>query len=233
MPTSAGGAFIPSDSSLASPTITSPTISGTVSGSATYSTPTLSSPTITSPTITGTTSIGAGATLTSPTFVTPALGVPASGTLGGMIYTDIKVLAANATYSATVTPATLTGFSWTVVAGTYVFEVNLPATMTTNGGLTINFLLTTAVLTSIQYETFASTADVAGTGVTTNGTTTTSGTKVFDNKTAAYTHVNIKGSMVVGTGGTFAWQGCQNTSAGAGDATIVAIGSFAELTRVA
>lgn len=154
-------------------------------------------------------------------------------TLSGNITSDYKVLAANATYTGTTTPATLTGFSWTVVPGTYIFELNMPTTMTTNGGLTINFLLTTAVLTSIQYESFAATADVAGTGVTTNGTTTTSGTKVFDNKTAAYTHVNVKGSMVVGTGGTFEWQGTQNTSAGGGDATVVAIGSYATLTRVA
>lgn len=168
-------------------------------------------------------------TLTNKTLTAPAIN---TATLTGCINQDWKILAANATYSATVTPATLTGFSWTVVAGTYAFELNMPTTMTTNGGLTINFLLTTAVLTSIQYQSYAATADDGGTGVSTNGTTTTSGTKVFDSKTAAYTHVNIKGSMVVGTGGTFAWQGCQNTSAGAGDATVVAIGSYARMTRV-
>jgi len=168
-------------------------------------------------------------TLTNKTLTAPAIN---GGTATAVINADYKVLAANATYSATVTPATLTGFSWTVVAGVYIFELNLPATMTTNGGLTINFLLTTAVLTSIQYQSYAATASDNTTAVSTNGTTTTSGTKVFDDKTAAYTHVNVKGSMVVGTGGTFAWQGCQNTSAGAGDATIVALGSFAKLTRV-
>jgi hypothetical protein len=222
-------------------TLASPAITGTVTGGASYTAPTL-----TSPTITGTTAIGNGATLTTPilsgsvtgTYTlagTPTITAPAinGGTSTAVVNADWKVLAANATYSATVTPATLTGFSWTVVAGTYIFEVNLPATMTTNGGLTINFLLTTAVLTSIQYQSYAATAADNSTAVSTNGTTTTSGTKVFDDKTAAYTHVNIKGSMVVGTGGTFAWQGCQNTSAGAGDATIVAIGSFAKLTRVA
>lgn len=169
-------------------------------------------------------------TLTNKTLTSPVI---SGGSETGVVQSDYKVLAANATYAGTVTPATLTGFSWTVVAGTYIFELNLPATMTTNGGLTINFLLTTAVLTSIQYQSYAATATDNSTAVSTNGTTTASGTKVFDDKTAAYTHVNVKGSMVVGTGGTFAWQGCQNTSAGGGDSTIVAIGSFAKLTRVA
>lgn len=143
--------------------------------------------------------------------------------------TDYKVLAANATFTSNTTAATLTGFSWTVVAGTYVFEVNLPATMTTGGGLTVNFKLTTAVLTSIQYQSYAATATDNATAVSTNGTTTTDATKVFDSATAAYTHVNIKGSMVVGTGGTFAWQACQNTSHT--DTTTVAIGSYATLVR--
>lgn len=178
-------------------------------------------------------------TLTNKTFTTPTITTPAitGGTLTGAtesanIYSDAKVLVAAATYDATVTPATLTGFSWTVVAGaTYMFEVNLPTTMTTNGGLTINFKLTTATLTSIQYQSYAATAADNSTAVSTNGTTTTDATKVFDNKTAAYTHVNVKGTMVVNAGGTFAWQGCQNTSAAGGDATIVAIGAYATLTR--
>lgn len=174
-------------------------------------------------------------TLTTPTITTPAItgGTITGATLASSIQSNAKVLAATATYSATVTPATLTGFSWTVVAGTYIFELNLPATMTTNGGLTVNFLLTTAVLTSIQYQSYAATASDNTTAVSTQGTTTTSGTKVFDSKTAAYTYVRIVGSMVVGTGGTFAWQGTQNTSAGAGDATLVLLGAFANLTRVA
>ncbi len=196
---------------------------------------TFTNPTIVGATITGTVTIANGSTITTPVIATPAItaGTITGATIASSIDSDIKVLAANATYTGTVTPATLTGFSWTVVAGTYVFEVNLPATMTTNGGLAVNFLLTTAVLTSIQYQTYAATAADNGTAVSTNGTTTTSGTAVFSSKTAAYTHVNIKGSMVVGTGGTFAWQGCQETSAGGGDATVVAIGSYAQMTRVA
>lgn len=226
MANQAGGVFQPNEpAAVTNWTLTTPTISG-----ASMTSTTLTSPTITSPTITGTTTVGNGATLTTPVL---SGGTITGATITGTVASDVKVLAASATYSATTTPATLTGFSWTVVPGTYVFDLNLPATMTTNGGLTVNFLLTTAVLTSIQYQSYAATASDNTTGVSTQGTTTASGTKVFDSKTAAYTLVTIKGSMVVGTGGTFAWQGTQNTSAGAGDATVVLLGAYGSLTRAA
>ncbi len=79
----------------------------------------------------------------------------------------------------------------------------------------------------------SATASDNTTAVSTSGTTTTSATKVFDSKTAAYTTVQARGSMVVGTGGTFAWFGCQETAASGADSTIVALGSYARLTRVA
>lgn len=144
---------------------------------------------------------------------------------------NIAVLAANAAFTSNATAATLTGFSWTVVAGgTYVFEANLPATMTTNGGLTVNFKLTTATLTSIQYQSYASTATDNSTAVSTQGTTTTDATKMFDSKTAAYTLVALKGSFVVNAGGTFALQACQNTSHA--DTTTVLLGAYASVKRV-
>src|SRR6185436_18028332 len=154
-------------------------------------------------------------------------------TITGAVDSDYKVLAAPITYTSNVVAATITGFSFTLVPGTYVFDINLPIVMTTNGGLALSFLLTTAVLTSIQYQTYASTAADNGTAVSTQGTTAASTTKVFDSKTAAYTLVSAKGSLVCGTGGTFAWQGCQNTSAGGGDVSIVLLGAYAKLTRVA
>ena len=225
MASSGGGCFLPGDPPPStSQTLTTPAISGS----------TVTSPTLTSPTITGTTSIGAGATITSPTITAPTVttGTFTTPTLATWVNSDYKVLAATATYSATVTPATLTGFSWTVVAGSYIFELNLPTTMTTVGGLTVNFGLTTAVLTSIQYQTYAATAADNSTAVSTQGSTTTSATKVFDSKTAAYTTVKVWGSMVVGTGGTFAWYGCQNTSASGGDVTTLPIGAYSRMTRV-
>lgn len=172
-----------------------------------------------------------GATDTGGTYASATLTSP---TISGAASADWKVLAASITYTSNVTAATITGFSWTVVAGgTYVFEVNLPATMTTNGGLTVSFKLTTATLTSIQWQTYAATASDNTTAVSTQGTTTTDASKTFDSKTAAYTLVTVKGSFVVGVGGTFAWQGCQNTSAAGGDVTIVLLGAYAKLTRTA
>lgn len=145
--------------------------------------------------------------------------------------TNDKVLLAQADYASTVTPATIIGMSWTVVPGTYIFDAELFTIMTTVGGLTVNFKLTTAVLTSIQYATYAATASDNTTGVSTQGQTTTDATKVFDSKAAAYTRVRIFGSMVVGTGGTFAFQACQNTSAGAGDTTSLRLGSYSRFER--
>lgn len=153
-------------------------------------------------------------------------------TLSNKINGDQVVLAATATFTSTITAATLTGFSWTVVAaGTYIFDAELFTTMTTNGGGTVSFKLTTAVLASIRYNAYASTATDNSTAVSVQGTTTTDATKVFDSKTAAYTRVRVNGSMVVTTGGTFAWQVTQNTSNT--DTTSFLIGSYGRLTRTA
>lgn len=167
-------------------------------------------------------------TLTTKTLTSPTI---TGATISGTINSDYKVTAGTITYDANVTAAVITGFSWTVVPGTYVYEVNLPTTMTTVGGLTVSFKLTTAVLTSIQYDTYASTASDNTLAVSSQGTTTTDATKVFDSKTSAYTIVRIRGSMVVGTGGTFAWFGCQNTSATGGDVSIIKLGASAKLIR--
>lgn len=153
-------------------------------------------------------------------------------TLSGAINTDYKVLAASATYDNEGAPQALTGFTWTVAAGgTYDFQIDLDTTMTTNGGLELAFTLTTATLTSIRYTTYAATASDNTTAVSSTGTTTASATKMFDSKTAAYTTVRVKGSFVVGTGGTFALTACQETAAAGGDATLVLIGSTARVTR--
>src|SRR5258708_5584834 len=99
---------------------------------------------------------GATQTLTAKSLTSPTLTgtVAGAATLAGNIFSDLKVLAASATFSNTATLATLTGFSWTLIAGaTYIFEVNLPTTMTTVGGLSVAFTLTTATLTSMQMQT--------------------------------------------------------------------------------
>lgn len=159
-----------------------------------------------------------GAVLTSPTITTP-------------IYTDRKVLGATQTADANVVAATLTGFSWTLVAGaTYQFEMDLFTTLTTNGGLALSFLLTTATLTSIAYGYRQSVTTTVGGTI---GSTAASTTKVIDNKTAAYTYAKVFGSLVVNAGGTFAWQFCQNTSAAGADASLVLLGSTASFYRTA
>ncbi|HEX7796745.1 MAG TPA: hypothetical protein VF456_20425 [Vicinamibacterales bacterium] len=229
-----GGAFVPSADYTFTGAVT---VSGslTATGTNTISSPTISSPTITSPTITGTTSIGSGATLTSPTVTTPTVtgGTATGTTLASTINSDYKLVPAT-TYTSNNTPAIITGLSWTVAAAaSYVFELNLPVTMTTNGGLSVAFALTTATLASINYQTYAATASDNTTAVSTNGTTATSGTLVFDSVAAAYTHVNIKGAFVTTLGGTFQWNASQHTSAGGGDVTSLLVNGYAKLTRVA
>jgi hypothetical protein len=190
--------------------------------------------TLDDPTLTGTVTLTgadvvdgtfAGATLTEPVINGPTITAP--------ILSDNKVLVAAETFDADVTPGLITGFAHTVVAGTYTFDLNLFTTMTTNAGLTVAFKLTTAVLTSIQYATYAATASDNTTAVSTQGTTTTDLTEPFNSKTAAYTFVRVFGSMVVGTGGTFSWYGCQETSGTGADVTVLKIGSYSNITRVA
>lgn len=142
-----------------------------------------------------------------------------------------KVLAATATFTSNSVLTNLTGFSWPLVAGaTYLFDINLPATMTTNGGLSVAFKYTTATLTSIQAQTYAATASDNTTAVSTQSTTTTDATKYFDSKTAAYTLVTLKGTMVVNAAGSVAIQVAQNTSNT--DTTSVLLGGYATFRRV-
>lgn len=176
-----------------------------------------------------------GVTFSSPTINTPTIsgGTISGATIGTSIDSDWKIVPAT-TYTSNTTPADITGLSWTLVTGAkYVFEINLPTTMTTNGGLSVAFALTTATLASINYQTYAATASDNTTAVSTNGTTATSGTLMFDSATAAYTHVNIKGAFAVTTGGTLTFQGSQHASAGGGDVTILLVNGYARVTRVA
>jgi len=166
---------------------------------------------------------------TSPTIVSPTI---TGATVSSQIQSDTKVLAAAATTTSS-THVALTGFSWTVVAGkTYVFDLWLPVTCTTTGGTSASFVLTTATLTSIQYQFYLSTAADNTTAVSGNGTTAASGTKFFNSKTAAYTLARVRGSFVVNAGGTFAIHAGQETTASGGDSTIYLLGGQATLTRV-
>jgi hypothetical protein len=144
---------------------------------------------------------------------------------------DVKVLAATFT-TVTNVLASLSGFSWTLQAGaTYQFEVNLATTQTTNGGLSVAFKYTTATLTSIQLQTYQSTAVDNTLAISSQSTTTTDATKFIDNKTSAFILSNLKGTLVVNAGGTVAVQVAQNTTNS--DTTSVLLGSYGRFTRVA
>lgn len=166
-------------------------------------------------------------TFTNKTLTSPVI---SGGTTTGLISTDSKVLAADFT-SVTSTLTSLTGFSWTVVAGaTYIFRFCVPLiTQTTNGGAQAAFKLTTATLTSVNFRVRLST-DTDNTGaVSTNFTTTTDQATWFNQKAVVYTNVFVHGSFVVGTGGTIAVQAAQNTTHA--DTTTITAGAYAQLTR--
>jgi len=210
---------------LTNKTLTSPTINAyTIAGTGTIANGcTLTTPAISGATITGTVTIANGSTITTPVIATPTISDP--------IITSQKY-STLITYTSDTTLANVTGLTgFTLTAGaTYVFEIELKTTMTTNGGMAAAFKLTTATLTALNLNVVQSAAASMVAPVT--FTSTTDQAKWIDNKTAAFTTNNIRGTLVVGTGGTVAIQAAQNTSAGGGDATSVLVGSWARFTRV-
>lgn len=135
----------------------------------------------------------------------------ASSTLSqGNIFSDVKVLAADATATSNATLTSLTGFSWTLTAaGTYAFNVRGKVGMTTNGGLAMAFKYTTATLTSILVNAYQRTASAFALA---QSTTTTDQTKFINQKAIVYLDVELQGSLVVNAGGTVAVQFAQETS---------------------
>jgi len=160
-------------------------------------------------------------TLTAPTITTPTISLPA----------DVKPLLTTDFTTVSSTLAAVSGWSWTVVAGTYRFMLRIPLiTQTTNGGSKLAFKLTTTVLTSVNLRVKQST-DTDNTGaISTNFTTTTDVATWFDQKAVVYTYVEVWGTILVGTGGTIAVHAAQNTTHT--DTTTITIGAVAELIRV-
>lgn len=169
-------------------------------------------------------------TLTNKTLTAPVItGATQSGTIAG----DNKVLAADFTATSSTVLTSLTGVSWTVVAGaTYKFKGVIPLiTQTTNGGAQMAFKLTTATLTSINLRVRNST-DTDNTGaVSVSFVTGTDQATWFNQKTVAYTNIQVEGSLVVNAGGTIAVQAAQNTSHV--DTTTITAGAVFELIRTA
>ena len=150
-------------------------------------------------------------------------------TSGANLFTsDVYRTSAAVTANNTVTPATVTGLSGTVAIGTYTFRAVLPSTVASGtGGIAYNFLLTTAVLSAIQYGATMSTASALQ---YTQGTTTASGT-VIATQAAVVLQTIIEGTFVVSTGGTFAIQMAQNTANSSN--TVALVGGSLELCRIA
>ena len=148
-------------------------------------------------------------------------------TITGAIVSDWSRCSSQQDATSNITLANITGLVTTVVPGTYAFVVNLPGTATANGGIKVAFKLTTAVLTSIE----ATGKGFTATGLVTQHTTTTADqTLLLDSQTAIIDTV-IRGSCVVGTGGTIQMQMAQHASHA--DTSSVYIGATMQFTRIA
>lgn len=179
---------------------------------------------------TGSTAIStANAGTTNNTATLPNVtGVIASTSGANLFVTDVYRSSASVTANATVTPQTITGLAGAVAIGTYRFRAVLPSTVASGtGGIAYNFLLTTAVLSSIQY---GATMQTASALQYTQGTTAASGT-VVATEAAVVLQTIIEGTFVVSTAGTFTLQMAQNTSNASNSITL--IGSTLELCRIA
>lgn len=134
---------------------------------------------------------------------------------------DISTLAADKAFTSNATQAVLFTTDTLEAGKTYHFEMLLKTTMTTNGGLTLEFnTADTLTLTSILYLTEEVTASVVAYA---SGTTATMGTKIIDNATAAYIAVKVKGSFVVNAAGKMTITAAQHTSHV--DTTTISLGS--------
>jgi len=166
-------------------------------------------------------------TLSNKTLASPII----TGVISAPGVDEVKISTA-ITFTSDTTLASITGLTgFTLTAsGVYQVEIHLPMTQTTNGGSAVAIKLTTATLTEVNLsvvQTAAST--MLGPAVF---TTTTDAAKIVDNKTAATTLTRITGTITVGTGGTCAIQGAQNTSAGGGDVTTFLGGGYARFRRI-
>jgi hypothetical protein len=160
-----------------------------------------------------------GATLTDAVMVSP--------TLSSVTNSDVKVLAADATATSNAALTSLTGFSWTLVAGaTYAFTVRGKVAMTTSGGLAMAFKYTTLTLTSIIVNATERTASAFALA---QSTVTTDQTKFINQKATAYIDVELQGSLVALVGGSLAVQFAQETSHS--DTTTVYKGFVGEFVR--
>lgn len=177
----------------------------------------------------GTTTLVASAIAgtTTATFP-PVTGTVAETSGANLNITDIYRCTSAQTANANIVPANITGLSGAVVVGTYDFEAEIYTTIASGtGGIAINQLLTTAVLSACNFEATGYAAAASATQAT---TTATSGTVLFT-QAAITLRVNIRGTFVVSTAGTLGLQMCQSASNGSN--SVVNVGSTMRLTRIA
>lgn len=169
------------------------------------------------------TAVAAG-TLTLPAVT----GTVASTTGTNLFVVDTKRTSASVTVNGSAAYVNVTGLSYTVVPGTYIFDIYLPSTVASGtAGIKYAFNYTTAVLSVLQATGSGSTS--AATAVQQTQTTTTQ-TDIFT-QAAVVLLTRIFGTMVVTTGGTVDVQVSQNTSNASN--TVALIGGYATFIRIA
>ena len=175
----------------------------------------------------GTTTLQASAIAgtTTQTFA-PVTGTVASTSGSNLAIVDIYRGTA-LTITNSVTPTLIPGLAGTVAVGTYRIKSSIYCTPAATGGVSISFVLTTAVLSACN---FIATAGAAAASITQATTTTTSTTNICAVATIPLL-VQIEGTFVVSTAGTFSLFGCQNTQVNS--AATINLGSTMELTRIA
>jgi hypothetical protein len=165
----------------------------------------------------------------SNTITYPAVtGTNASTSGTNLAIIDVKRTSASVTANATTTYANVTGLSFTVVPGTYAFNLVLPSTVASGtGGIKYAFNYTTAVLSALQSSAAGFTASAVAVQ---NVTSTTTQADLFT-QAAVVLRTVIQGTMVVTTGGTVDVQVAQNTSNASN--TVALIGGSGEFIRIA
>lgn len=174
----------------------------------------------------GTTTLQASATAAGAQTLPPVTGTIASTTGTNLYLPDLKTCSGTNTSTGNTNLTNVTGLSFTVVPGTYQFEIVLQGVADGTGGIKSAFKYTTTVVSSLQASTVGTTAAASAT----QSTTSTADQALLFDQAAAVLQQVIKGTMVVGTGGTIAVQ--VGLHANSGSSTVVQ-GSYGVFTRIA
>lgn len=175
----------------------------------------------------GSTTLQASAVAGSTTQTFPAVTGTVASTTGANLYVADIYRGTALTITNSVTPTLIPGLAGAVAVGTYRIKASIYCTPAATGGVAVSFVLTTAVLSACN---FLATAGAAAASITQATTTTTSTTNICAVATIPLL-VQIEGTFVVSTAGTFSLFGCQNTQVNS--AATINLGSTLELVRIA